>query len=310
MAYYQYIDMNSLQSEEAIVLENIYLILNNRWNYGEVEETKKMVKMFEDSEEVIARCMSIEEIDIRNRMALTFLPLSEKEKRLGMIENPEKWIAEIDEQKSSSWGTLNYTSEEMVKALAKFFLKIAVYRFCTVYWPKLACQNMTIDEKRIKTLRDELEHWEFCFWIDPLGIVRAKQDMFAKRKQLLSFYAEMTYGGFDGGSIVEGWIDKAYKDCKDKVIYENAKKLRLKYTEENGVIKRKDERGDRKISEIENMRKMLDIMERHLCNNLTPQDIADLRENMQSWEKNIEKLSEMINNLSDFDLKTGVSVKR
>lgn len=70
-----------------------------------------------------------------------------------------------------------------------------------------------------------------------------------------------------------------------------------------------DDSSNRRISEIENMRKLLDIMERHLCNKLTPQNIADLRENMQDWEKNIEKLSSMLNNLSPVDLKKEVPLK-
>ena len=67
MAYYEYVDMNSLQSEDAVVLENICLLLNEKWDYEEVEETKKMIKMFEDSEDVIAKIMSIKEIDVTNR---------------------------------------------------------------------------------------------------------------------------------------------------------------------------------------------------------------------------------------------------
>lgn len=137
MAYYKYVDMNSLQSEDAVVLENICLLLNEKWHYRKVEETKKMVEMFENSEEVIARFMSIKEIDVTNRKTLTFLTLTEDEKRLGMIEDPERWIVEINQQISSAY--FNDTSMEKLKALAKFFLKIAVCHFCTVHFPKLTC---------------------------------------------------------------------------------------------------------------------------------------------------------------------------
>ena len=289
MAYYEYVDMNSLQSEDAVVLENICLLLNEKWDYEEVEETKKMIKMFEDSEDVIAKIMSIKEIDVTNRKTLTFLALTEEEKRLGMIEDPEKWIEDLnlkkEEQRSSIlfyWCDHDDTSVEMLKALNKFFLKIVVYRFCTVHFPKLIRQDKTIDKKRIKTLQKELEHWEFCFWIDPLV---------SDREGLISNY--------DDGSYGQSWMEEVYKDSKDKVYYENAKKLRLKYIEESGTAK-EDESSDRKSIEIESMRNLLDIMERHLSNNLTPQDITDLKENVQDWEKNAEKLSEMIGNLSVF----------
>lgn len=58
--------------------------------------------------------------------------------------------------------------------------------------------------------------------------------------------------------------------------------------------------SNNKIPEIKNMRKLLDIMERHFSNNLTPKDITDLKENMQEWEKSTVNLSEMISNLSGF----------
>ena len=50
-------------------------------------------------------------------------------------------------------------------------------------------------------------------------------------------------------------------------------------------------------------------MERHLANKLTPQDITDLKENVKDWEKDIEKLSEMLNNLPALDLKTEVPLQ-
>lgn len=48
--------------------------------------------------------------------------------------------------------------------------------------------------------------------------------------------------------------------------------------------------------EIENMRRLLNIMKRHLCGNLTPQDIVDLEENTQKWDKDIKKLSKLLAN--------------
>ena len=52
------------------------------------------------------------------------------------------------------------------------------------------------------------------------------------------------------------------------------------------------------------MRNLLDIIEKHLCDDLTPQNIADFKANMQDWEKDIEKLSALFNNLPALDLKT------
>ena len=304
MAYYNYVQMDSLQPEEIIILENIYMLLNGRWHYKEAEETKKMKEMFENSEDVIAKIMSIKEIDVRNRRASIFLPLTEEEKKLGMIDDPEKWIVEIDNQRKSSFTSyLDATSVEMLKALAKFYLKIAVYRFCTVHWPKLACLDK-INKKSTETFQKELEHWEISFWIDT-SLDRDKTNI-EERRRLISGYVNSYYAGYNGHtSLVRGWIEEIYK-YKDKVYYENAKKLRLKYIDK---ISKRDDRSGKKIAEIESMRNLLDIIEKHLCDDLTPQNIADFKANMKDWEKDIEKLSALFNNLPALDLKMEVPLK-
>ncbi len=72
------------------------------------------------------------------------------------------------------------------------------------------------------------------------------------------------------------------------------------------VIELIEEQGEQNTKEIDNMRNLLDIMNRHLSNKLTLQDIANLKENVKDWEKDIERLSEMLNNLPDLDLKQAV----
>ncbi len=298
MAYYEYVEMNSLEPEEVIILENICMVVSGEWHYEEVEETKKMMKMFENSEEVLAKIMSIKEIDVSNRRTLDFSLLSEEEKRLGMIEEPEKWIAEKS------------IFEGMYEALAKFFLKIAVYQFCTVYWPKLACLDK-INKEDIKTLQKELKHWEFCFWMRS-HIIRGRQPDIISERELYKLDCTITWDHIrtriDSLKAVWRWIKETYEECKDKIYYEKAKKLRLKYIEENGTAKR-DDRSSKKIAEIESMRNLLDIIEKHLCDNLTPQNIADFKANMKDWEKDIEKLSALFNNLPALDLKTEVPLQ-
>lgn len=297
MYYYKFVEMNSLRLEEKIVIENIYLLLNQEWNYEEVEETKKMVKMFKDSEEVIARIMPIKEIDVKN--SLSILPLTEEEKKLAMIENPEGWVAELPDSSYADgfWMEFDVAYEERFKALAKFVLKVAVYRFCMVHFPKIVTQEMTIDKNRIIEIKKELKGWERRLWVEGLyQDLKLKGNIDTKRKKLRSCYDVRVYtvGGFDGRNC----IMNAWKEDND--IFNIVKKLRQHYSEENVIREDKDESNYQGIVEIENMRNLLDIMERHLENNLTPQDIADLKENVQDWEKNAEKLSEMIGNLSGF----------
>lgn len=94
--------------------------------------------------------------------------------------------------------------------------------------------------------------------------------------------------GMDLGNVFAPIIDQAFATCK---------------TDEE------EDKGEQKVKEIDNIRNLLDIMERHLANKLTPQDITDLKENVKDWEKDIEKLSEMLNNLPALDLKTEVPLQ-
>lgn len=52
-----------------------------------------------------------------------------------------------------------------------------------VYWPELICKDKTIDRKRIKRFKKELQHWGFCFWKygGSVGL-----DMFTEREFLIS----------------------------------------------------------------------------------------------------------------------------
>ncbi len=85
---------------------------------------------------------------------------------------------------------------------------------------------------------------------------------------------------------------------------------KCKTDEERAIVEAKMEnQGEQKMKEIDNMKNLLDIMKRHLSNKLTPQDIADLKANVKDWEKDIEKLSEMLNDLPDLDLEQVVSGK-
>lgn len=296
MYYYEFVEMNSLQPEERTVIENIYLILNQEWNYGEAEETKKMIKMFARSEEVIERFMSIKEIDIKNNLSFK---LTDEEKRLEMIEKPEEWIEKLLHKDflipNFAISDFDAEYEERFKALAKFVIKMAVFRFCMIHFPKIVTWEMSIDKKGVKTLNDGLQQWERKLWILKKGL---KGNIIAKRKELISHYDLKVY------SVGNRWGQSCIMDAyEDKDMFAIVKKLRQHYDGEFTVRKTEDNRKYEGIPEIENMRKLLDIMERHLGNSLTPQDISELKENMQDWEKNIEKLSSMLNDLSTVDLK-------
>lgn len=311
MKYYDIIDMKSLQMKERTVLENIYLILNQEWLYQEEKETKQMVAMFEDSEKIIDKFMSMKEIDIKNKKTLEILDLTEEEKRTGMIEKPEEWIEEISVTEviramnaPEIDGMLGCSEEdypiecEKVKILVKFVLKMAVYRFCTVHFPKIvekSSGNRFINEKKIEVLKSELEEWERLFWknTDICGV--HGEDISSKRRKLISCY---TYtGSWHGDWYLWDCIEGAYRD---EGTFERVKKLRLNYREEDTfkIDGLSSNKNHKEIAEIENMRKLLDFMEKQLNGELTEEDSGKLKEYVAEWKIDIENLTKMIDKLS------------
>ena len=55
----------------------------------------------------------------------------------------------------------------------------------------------------------------------------------------------------------------------------------------------------RGIKEIQNMRHLLDIMERNIEGRLTTQDKADLQDKAQEWKGDIEKLIHMLTEIKN-----------
>ena len=182
--------------------------------------------------------MAIKELDVKNRKITALLNLSDEEKRLAMIEEPEKWIAELEEKgeevPADPMDGLKFdeAETEKIKALGVFVLKIAVYRFCTVHLPKITGsvdQKTGIDPMKAGMLENELEEWEKKIWMDESPLVGDMPNIFMKRKLLISCYSGRLWG-YDSKHV---WtcIKKAYKDDET---FASVKALRLAYGSKKG----------------------------------------------------------------------------
>lgn len=111
----------------------------------------------------------------------------------------------------------------------------------------------------------------------------------------------------------------ARKKITKKIVEEKSVGRKSIQTEAGGVFDFKAEgwgkrgkehnNGSKKITEIEKMRKLLDIMERHIRNELTSQDIMDLKENIKNWDENVIKISNMFSVLPAIDFKSNLAVQ-
>ena len=316
--YYYYADMDSLRLNVKEALENIFLILNGEWDLYDEEETEKMLEMFENPDEILAEVMAIKEIDISSRSIVSLLDLTDEEKKTGILEEPEEWVADIKDDLENNVGLFRIIgisgnfydrSEEKrerfekIRALTRFVLKMAVYRFCTIHFPKLLKKSGKEIQLHIASLENRMEEWEKQFWTVWVGHAvevdfYKGEDLCGKRRDLRFQYTrrKLVQGSHEERDIWEDCIVRAFKDI-DTV--EKVKNLRWSYCGENKIrIGKIDGNGDgKKIAEIESMRKMLDMMEKQINGELTAEETDELKRHGSDWSKDMKSLAEMISKL-------------
>lgn len=320
MYYYYFADMDSLRLNVKEALENIYLILNGEWDLDDEEETEKMLEMFENPDEILAEVMSIKEIDISSRSIVSLLNLTNEEKKTGILEEPEEWVADIkDELENASvlgglitmgiygsdrgGGFFNPYEEkkerfEKIRVLARFVLKMAVYRFCKMHFPKLLKKSGGEIQLHIAPLENRMEEWEKQFWT--VWVSHAVEvdffkgeDLCGKRRDLRFQYTrrKLVQGSREERDIWEDCIVKAFKDI-DTV--ENVKEMRQNCRGNKFDLENKNSKN---IAEIESMRKMLDMMEKQINGELTTEEACELKRHASEWSKDMKSLAEMISKL-------------
>lgn len=153
-------------------------------------------------------------------------------------------------------------------------------------------------------LKDTLR-WMGLYSVIYTAVVHDKK----KTKQIIE------ENGIIGDEIVKDFVKLIKKEQKigflpiSKCIIAEMEKQKLMNNKITEKIPEEQGEQNQNMKEIENMRNLLDIVEKHFCGELTPQNIAYLKENVKNWEKDIEKLSEMLNNLPNLDLEQEVSSK-
>lgn len=311
MYYYYFADMESLRMNVREALENIFIILNKKWNFEEKKETKKMLKMFENPESILSEVMSIKEIDISSKRSLSMLDLSEEEKRQGILKNPEEWVADMKDEpfcsllRKSGPNFFDDTTFEKIKVLAKFVLKMAVYRFCTMHFPKIMKSFQQYARIDIEPLENELEEWEKQFWTVWVSHsvevnIYVRDSIAQKRAALRNKYSNRELKlRKDSREEQDMWDYCILKAFKDIDTLENVKELRQNCIGEKlSGSKKENYSNDNESADILRMKHLLDILDRHRKGRLSEGDVTELKENSESWSKDIEALRKMIDGLN------------
>ena len=314
MYYYYFADMESLRPKVREVMEDFFLILQGKWVYDEdEEETKKMLEMFKNPEDILSEIVLIKEIDVSSKRSVAMLDLTEEEKLRGILENPEEWVADMKDESAHagrifSWmtGPDFSTAEtlEKIKVLAKFVLKMAVYRFCTMHFPKIANNFEQYEEVDIEPLENDMDEWEKQFWtawvshsveVDFVGYYTVAK----RRGELRRQYSRRTLQR-DSREERDMWNDCIVRAFKDIDTVENVKKLREHCMAGKLPGKEKANHPNYKESaDIQDMKRLLDMIDRHRRSELTSEDVKELKENSERWRNDLEKLAEMIRELEE-----------
>ena len=307
MYYYYFADMESLRPKVREAMEDIFLILQGKWGFDEdEEETEKMLEMFKNPEDILSEIVSIKEIDVSSKRSLSILDLTEEEKRQGILENPEEWVADMKDENRGIFTYWNSGPDfsametlEKIKVLAKFVLKMAVYRFCTMHFPKIANDFEQYEEVDIEPLENDLDEWEKQFWT--AWVSHSVEEDFvgyytiAKRRgELRRQYSRRTLKR-DSREERDMWNDCIVRAFKDIDTVENVKKLREDCMAGKLPGKEKVNHPNyRESTDIQYMKHLLDMIDRHRRDELTSEDVKELKENSERWKNDLEKLAEMI----------------
>lgn len=217
-------------------------------------------------------------LDINDYWIDTFLINSSKIKKYGPMTEFANNVSDIEASKDNSIKGLKHTLY-WISVYSIVYTNYIMNKKSATEIASMTNMSQAAIDSVIKLIDTEIEEKYY------LPIDRCALDSMGVAP---TFEKPQIPQGMDLGNVFAPIIDQAFATCK---------------TDEE------EDKGEQKVKEIDNIRNLLDIMERHLANKLTPQDITDLKENVKDWEKDIEKLSEMLNNLPALDLKTEVPLQ-
>lgn len=253
-----------------IIEKDIFMRLNFPQHYWDFESGRQVV-----TPKFYKACKLL---DIDYYLMDTFLYRADKIKKYGSMTEFANNVSEIVCSKDMSIEGLKHTLH-WISVYSIVYTNYIMNKKSATEIASMTNMSQAVVDSVIKLIDTEIEEKYY------LPIDRCALDSMGVAP---TFEKPQIPQGMDLGNVFAPIIDQAFATCK---------------TDEE------EDKGEQKVKEIDNIRNLLDIMERHLANKLTPQDITDLKENVKDWEKDIEKLSEMLNNLPALDLKTEVPLQ-
>lgn len=307
MYYWDFVNMKKAPSLVREAAEDIYLLMNGEWDYEDTKANEKMMRIFENPEKLLDEVMDMKpmigdrELEITESSEKIMMGFEERKKRLeevvwdrGLGILPEDRIMhDIETLKAILKEKDFIENTEKIAYLSLYVFKMAIYNFCKTGIPFIKKEaNKNING----TLKIPTEQWEDFFWtgegrvetdiipkpeLIPIG--NFKDDVFQKKRDIRKAYYECfteenigkgfwsIYGGMS--SYCVECLERAFEDDETvQAVYELQNKSLTGSTP--------DTEGD-SIKEIQNMRHLLDIMERDVKGELTAQDKADLKDKAQ-----------------------------
>jgi Uncharacterized protein with a von Willebrand factor type A (vWA) domain len=148
-----------------------------------------------------------------------------------------------------------------------------------------------------------MREWEKQFWT--VWVSNSAEVNFAyshsiaeKRKDIRTCYSKGIFDKYDMTVKREIWDNCIIKAFKDIDTLKNVKALRRDCIGEKlSGSKKENYSNDNESADIQRMKHLLDILDRHRKGRLSERDVTELKENSESWNKDIEALRKMIDRL-------------
>lgn len=283
MYYWNYIDMEHVPTIVQEALEDICIIWNGKWDYEDTKFTEKMIRLFKQPDNLLKETMSLE-VFYSNYLNC------KKKVQVNASENLETLLREV--RMRDDWNgyvsTKTLEGQKNICVLSGFLVKMVIYKFCKMYFPQMLDSSEKLEKnKKIRELYCKMEEWEQDFWTLPwsldVDVVFRSSEIYEKKQCLRNSYTRFYYNKeIEYKNIIE-CVQRAFEEDMETV--EEVKRLQSHYLLGDSQCD-----SNTSVKEIQNMRHLLDIMERDVKGELTAQDKADLKDKAQEWTQDIEKL--------------------
>lgn len=218
----------------------------------------------------------------------------EEKVMIGSFKNTEKLLIEVL--------TMSWEDEKIL-----LLFQMAVFRFCKIYIPKMLedLKKDTDEYEGLYFYTIDLEEWEETFWKKNLewqySVGLCGRESLAYRRKSLREKNPVKKNQAEYYKI-ESTLESAFKD---KSTIEEIKKLQMQYE----PYAQKAEKFNTAITQnvlvlnddvsksVKELKKIVNIMERHLQGKVTAGDVKELEESLPKWRKQQVYLSEIFDKM-------------